>query len=68
MIHLSTLLAESKLKLNIPSDIKKIYNNTKIPSNQKGFAEFCYGDMPSCKEGNEFQCTKNNASKSTHWK
>ena len=25
MIHLSTLLAESKLKLNIPSDIKKIY-------------------------------------------
>ena len=25
MIHLSTLLAESKLKLNIPSDIKQIY-------------------------------------------
>ena len=25
MIHLSTLLAESKLKLNLPSDIKKIY-------------------------------------------
>ena len=25
MIYLSTLLAESKLKLNIPSDIKKIY-------------------------------------------
>jgi len=25
MIHLTTLLAESKLKLNIPSDIKKIY-------------------------------------------
>ena len=42
--------------------------NTKIPSDQKGFAEFCYGDMPSCKEGNEFQCTKNNSSKSTHWK
>jgi len=42
--------------------------NTKIPSDQKAFGEFCYGDMPSCKEGNEFQCTKNNASKSTHWK
>jgi len=42
--------------------------NTKIPCDQKGFAEFCYGNMPSCKEGNEFQCTKNNASKSTHWK
>ena len=25
MIHLNTILAESKLKLNIPSDIKKIY-------------------------------------------
>jgi len=25
MIHLTTLLAESKLKLNIPSDIKKLY-------------------------------------------
>ena len=25
MIHLTTLLAESKLKLNLPSDIKKIY-------------------------------------------
>ena len=25
MIYLNTLLAESKLKLNIPSDIKKIY-------------------------------------------
>ena len=25
MIHLSTLLAENKLKLNIPSDIKKLY-------------------------------------------
>ena len=34
--------------------------NTKIPSDQKAFGEFCYGDMPSCKEGNEFQCTKNN--------
>ena len=27
MIYLNTLLAESKLKLNIPSDIKKIYNS-----------------------------------------
>ena len=41
--------------------------NTKIPADQKGFAEFCYGDMPSCKEGNEFQCAKNNTS-SRPWK
>ena len=41
--------------------------NTKIPADQKGFAEFCYGNMPSCKEGNEFQCAKNNTS-SRPWK
>ena len=35
--------------------------NTQIPNNQKEFAEFCYGNMPSCKEGNEFQCAKNNS-------
>ena len=34
--------------------------NTKVCSDQKKFAEFCYGNMPSCKEGNEFQCAKNN--------
>ena len=34
--------------------------NTKIPNDQKAFAEFCYGDMKSCKEGNESACMKNN--------
>lgn len=34
--------------------------NTTIPNDQKSFAEFCYGDMVSCKEGNEFACTRNN--------
>lgn len=28
--------------------------NTTIPNDQKGFANFCYGDMISAKEGNEF--------------
>ena len=32
--------------------------NTTIPNDQDGFAKFCYGDMPSCKEGNEFACAK----------
>jgi hypothetical protein len=32
--------------------------NTIIPSDQKSFAEYCYGDMISCKEGNEFACTR----------
>ena len=26
--------------------------NTQIPNDQDGFAQFCYGNMPSCKEGN----------------
>ena len=34
--------------------------NTKVCNDQTAFAEFCYGDMPSCKEGNDFQCMKNN--------
>jgi len=35
--------------------------NTKVPNDQTAFAQFCYGDMTSCKEGNEFACVKNNA-------
>lgn len=32
--------------------------NTKIPNDQDKFAQFCYGDMPSCKEGNALSCEK----------
>ena len=32
--------------------------NTTIPNNQRGFAEFCYGNMPSCKGGDDEQCNK----------
>ena len=35
--------------------------NTQIPNDQGGFADFCYGDMVSCKEGNAFACTRNTA-------
>ena len=34
--------------------------NTKVCNDQTAFAKFCYGDMPSCKEGDAFQCTKDN--------
>jgi hypothetical protein len=34
--------------------------NTTIPNAQKAFAEFCYGNMPSCKEGDMDQCSKIN--------
>ena len=33
--------------------------NTTIPNDQQAFAEFCYGSMVSCKEGNKFACARN---------
>ena len=33
--------------------------NTTIPNDQGAFAEFCYGSMISCKEGNKFACARN---------
>jgi hypothetical protein len=33
--------------------------STTIPNDQAGFAEFCYGSMVSCKEGNKFACARN---------
>ena len=30
-----------------------------IPNDQGAFAEFCYGSMISCKEGNNFACARN---------
>lgn len=34
--------------------------NTTIPNDQTAFADFCYGSMVSCKEGNDFACSRNN--------
>jgi len=34
--------------------------NTTIPNKQKEFAMFCYGNMKSCKDGDDLQCLKNN--------
>jgi len=33
--------------------------NTQVPNDQKKFAEFCYGGMTSCKEGNDIACSRN---------
>jgi hypothetical protein len=33
--------------------------STTIPNDQTAFAEFCYGSMISCKEGNPFACARN---------
>lgn len=32
--------------------------NTQIPNDQQAFADYLYGDMPSCKEGDKFACTQ----------
>ena len=33
--------------------------NSRVANDQTAFAEFCYGSMISCKEGNEFACARN---------
>jgi hypothetical protein len=38
--------------------------NTTVPNDQKTFADFCYGGMISCKEGNALACTQ---SMPPHW-
>ena len=35
--------------------------NTKIPNDQGAYANFLYGDMPSCRGGDVLECTKDNA-------
>ena len=41
--------------------LQPFYSNpaTTIPNDQAGFADFCYGSMVSCKEGNVFACARN---------
>ena len=40
--------------------MRQWYSNpsTTVPNDQKSFAEFCYGDMISCKEGNAQACER----------
>ena len=40
--------------------------STTIPNDQGAFADFCYGSMVSCKEGNPFACARNLASRHTN--
>ena len=34
--------------------------NTKIPNDQGAFADFLYGDMPSCRDGDSMACVQDN--------
>ncbi len=48
--------------LELEQSMRQFYStpNTTIPNDQTSFAEFCYGDMISNKEGNIFAATRNN--------
>lgn len=47
-------------ELDFDNSMRQFHTNpsTTIPNDQKSFAEFCYGDMSSCKDGNYMQCMK----------
>ena len=51
-------------KFQFEQSMRQFYStaNTRVPNNQKDFAQFCYGNMASCKEGDEFMCEKNSGS------
>ena len=46
---------------NLDYSMRNFYTNpnTTIPNDQEGFANFCFGDMISAKEGNEFALGRN---------
>ena len=49
--------------LNLDKSMQRFYTtaNSRVSNNQTAFAKFCYGNMPSCKDGDALQCSKNNA-------
>lgn len=48
-------------QLNFEQSMRQFHSTpaTTIPNDQGSFAEFCYGSMISCKEGNLFACARN---------
>jgi hypothetical protein len=48
-------------ELNFEQSLRPFHSmaNTTIPNDQAGFADFCYGNTISCKEGNLFACARN---------
>jgi hypothetical protein len=48
-------------ELEFEQSLRQFTSNpaTTIPNDQGAFAEFCYGSMISCKEGNLFACARN---------
>ena len=52
-------------KLSFENSMRQFYStaNSRVPNDQTAFAEFCYGNMPSAKEGDALQLIKDN----TRW-
>jgi hypothetical protein len=50
-------------QLTFEQSMRQFYSNpaTTTADDQKAFAEFCYGGMISCAEGNKFACARNAA-------
>lgn len=50
-------------QLTFEQSMRQFYSNpaTLTPDDQQAFAEFCYGGMISCAEGNKFACARNAA-------
>jgi hypothetical protein len=50
-------------QLTFEQSMRQFYSNpsTTTPDDQQAFAEFCYGGMISCAEGNKFACARNAA-------
>jgi hypothetical protein len=48
-------------QLMFEQSLRPFHSNpgTTIPNDQGAFADFCYGSMISCKEGNKFACARN---------
>ena len=48
--------------INFDNSMRAFYStpNSKVANDQTAFAQYLYGDMPSCKIGDPFACTQNN--------
>jgi hypothetical protein len=55
------LFSDMASNLQLEQSLRPFHStaNTTIPNDQTAFAEFCYGSMVSCKEGNDFACARN---------
>ena len=48
--------------VNFDKSMQRFYTtaNSRVSNDQTAFAKYCYGEMPSCKDGDTIQCVKNN--------